>query len=95
MLAYIVRRLLLIIPTLFGIMLVNFFIVQAAPGGPIEQVISDITKGASVTGRFSFRTGTRSTTWALPVLSSGSGYASPVAFAMPTTDFSSPVTRVL
>ena len=33
MLAYIVRRLLLIIPTLIGIMVINFVIVQAAPGG--------------------------------------------------------------
>ena len=52
MLAYIARRLLLIVPTLFGIMLVNFVITQAAPGGPIEQVIADITRGSSVTGRF-------------------------------------------
>ena len=37
MLAYIVRRLLLIVPTLFGIMLLNFVIVQAAPGGPVEH----------------------------------------------------------
>ena len=40
MLAYLVRRLLLIVPTLFGIMVVNFIIVQAAPGGPVEQMIS-------------------------------------------------------
>jgi microcin C transport system permease protein len=40
MIAYIVRRLLLIPPTLFGILLLNFTIVQFAPGGPVEQVIS-------------------------------------------------------
>lgn len=40
MFAYIVRRLLLMIPTLFGIMVLNFLIVQAAPGGPVEQVIA-------------------------------------------------------
>src|SRR5579863_9754704 len=40
MLAYIIRRLLLIIPTLFGIMVLNFLIVQAAPGGPIEQIVA-------------------------------------------------------
>ncbi|MGQ9366741.1 microcin C ABC transporter permease YejB [Azospirillum sp. ST 5-10] len=40
MLAYIIRRLLLIIPTLFGIMVINFLIVQIAPGGPIEQIIA-------------------------------------------------------
>ncbi|MDH5558350.1 MAG: microcin C ABC transporter permease YejB [Alphaproteobacteria bacterium] len=42
MLAYIVRRLLLVIPTLFGIMVLNFVIIQAAPGGPIEQILSRI-----------------------------------------------------
>lgn len=39
---YILRRLLLIIPTLFGIMLLNFAIVQAAPGGPVEQLIAEM-----------------------------------------------------
>jgi len=47
MLAYIVRRLLLIIPTLFGIMVINFVIVQAAPGGPVELLIARI-KGTAV-----------------------------------------------
>ncbi len=42
MLAYIIRRLLLIIPTLFGILLVNFLIIQAAPGGPVEQMIANL-----------------------------------------------------
>jgi microcin C transport system permease protein len=42
MLAYIVRRLLLIVPTLFGIMVANFVIVQAAPGGPVELMIARI-----------------------------------------------------
>jgi len=37
---YILKRLLLIIPTLFGIMTLNFFIVQVAPGGPVEQAIA-------------------------------------------------------
>lgn len=40
MLAYSARRLLLIVPTLVCILLVNFFIVQAAPGGPVEQAIA-------------------------------------------------------
>ena len=43
MLAYIVRRLALIIPTLFGIMVLNFFIIQLAPGGPVEQMIAQIS----------------------------------------------------
>ncbi len=41
--AYILRRLGLMIPTLLGIMLISFVVVQFAPGGPIEQVISDLT----------------------------------------------------
>ncbi|HYD08067.1 MAG TPA: microcin C ABC transporter permease YejB [Reyranella sp.] len=52
MLAYIVRRLLLIIPTLFGIMVINFMIIQAAPGGPVEQMIQKIKgTGVSATDR--------------------------------------------
>ncbi|MBR9805021.1 microcin C ABC transporter permease YejB [bacterium] len=43
MTAYIIRRLLLIVPTLFGILLLNFLIVQAAPGGPVEQTIAHLT----------------------------------------------------
>lgn len=42
MLAYFLRRLLLIIPTLFGIMVINFLVIQAAPGGPVEQMIAKI-----------------------------------------------------
>jgi microcin C transport system permease protein len=41
--AYIVRRLLFMIPTMFGIMLVAFVVVQFAPGGPVEQVIAKLT----------------------------------------------------
>jgi microcin C transport system permease protein len=40
MLAYLIRRLLLIIPTLLGIMLISFIIIQATPGGPVENIIS-------------------------------------------------------
>ncbi len=43
MASYLIRRLFLVIPTLFGIMLINFLIVQAAPGGPIEQAIADLS----------------------------------------------------
>ncbi len=41
--AYIIRRLLLMIPTIIGIMFVSFVIVQFAPGGPVEQVIAQLT----------------------------------------------------
>lgn len=43
MIGYILRRLLLMIPTLFGILLINFAIIQAAPGGPVEQMVAKIT----------------------------------------------------
>lgn len=41
--AYLLKRLLLIIPTMIGIMLINFVIIQFAPGGPIEQVIAKLS----------------------------------------------------
>src|SRR5579862_7647404 len=54
MIAYALRRLLLIIPTLFAIMVVNFVIVQAAPGGPVEQMIAKLKgEGVSATARIS------------------------------------------
>ena len=43
MTAYIIRRLLFMVPTMFGIMLVAFVVVQFAPGGPVEQVIAKLT----------------------------------------------------
>ena len=42
MLAYALRRLLLVIPTLWAIITINFFIIQIAPGGPVEQAIAQI-----------------------------------------------------
>ncbi|HEY6431095.1 MAG TPA: microcin ABC transporter permease, partial [Acetobacteraceae bacterium] len=42
MAAYLVRRLLLVVPTLFGIITINFFVVQFAPGGPVEQVMAQL-----------------------------------------------------
>ena len=54
MLAYIVRRLFLIIPTLLGIMIINFVIVQLAPGGPVEQLIAELSgEAVGATERFS------------------------------------------
>jgi microcin C transport system permease protein len=43
MTAYIARRILFMIPTLFGIMLISFAIVQFAPGGPVERVIAQLS----------------------------------------------------
>jgi microcin C transport system permease protein len=47
MIAYAIRRIALMIPTLFAIMVVNFFIIQAAPGGPVQQMIAKL-KGNTV-----------------------------------------------
>jgi microcin C transport system permease protein len=43
MTAYLIRRLLLMIPTMFGILLVSFVVVQFAPGGPVEKVIAQLS----------------------------------------------------
>ena len=53
MLAYILRRLILIIPTLLGIMTINFFVIQIVPGGPVEQMIAQLSGDAvEATARF-------------------------------------------
>ena len=50
---YILRRLLLIIPTLLGIMVVNFMVIQFVPGGPVEQMIAQLTgDNVEATARF-------------------------------------------
>jgi microcin C transport system permease protein len=41
--AYLIRRLILVIPTLLGIMLINFFVIQVVPGGPVEQLIAQLS----------------------------------------------------
>jgi microcin C transport system permease protein len=63
MLAYIIKRLLLILPTMFGIMLISFVIIQFAPGGPVERMIAQLT-GTESGGRIGasqgdFGTGTQ------------------------------------
>lgn len=51
--AYLLRRLLLIIPTLLGIMAISFAVIQFAPGGPVEQQIAQLSGvGGSTTERF-------------------------------------------
>ena len=69
MTAYIARRILFMIPTIFGIMLVSFVVVQFAPGGPVERVIAQLSgsdTGAtsrisgSASGDFSSRGGAAS-----------------------------------
>ncbi|MEP9354822.1 microcin C ABC transporter permease YejB [Xanthobacter sp. KR7-65] len=54
MLAYIVRRIALMVPTILGIMLVSFVVIQFAPGGPVERVIAQLTgEDVSATSRVS------------------------------------------
>lgn len=54
MAAYLLKRLLLVIPTMLGIMAISFIIVQFAPGGPIERVIAQLTgTGVNATERIS------------------------------------------
>ena len=54
MTAYILRRLLLMIPTLLGILFVSFVVVQFAPGGPVERVIAQLSgDDVSATARIS------------------------------------------
>ena len=54
MIAYIVRRMALIVPTLLGILLLNFLIVQLAPGGPVERMAAKLQgMDAGATNRFS------------------------------------------
>lgn len=52
MAAYILKRLLLMIPTLFGVMLVTFAVTQFVPGGPVEQLVAQL-QGASADGEAS------------------------------------------
>ncbi|MFQ5565957.1 MAG: microcin C ABC transporter permease YejB [Paracoccaceae bacterium] len=56
--AYILRRLMLIVPTLFGIMLLNFVIIQFAPGGPVERILFQIEQGGEGGGATARFTGT-------------------------------------
>src|ERR1700722_2768913 len=73
MLAYIIRRLIFILPTLFGIMTLNFLIVQAAPGGPIEQIVAKLHgTDVAATARFGG--------------SAGGGTAGPAGGMLNTTD---------
>jgi microcin C transport system permease protein len=49
--AYVARRLLLMVPTLFGILLINFVLTQFMPGGPIEQIIAELESDAGALDR--------------------------------------------
>ena len=51
MTGYLLRRLLLVVPTLFGIILINFAVVQFAPGGPVEQMLAELKGEGQTMGR--------------------------------------------
>jgi len=73
MAAYIVRRILLLIPTLFVIMLVNFVVLQFLPGGPVEQIIAELTgQGADITERVTQTGGSELLETTTPQTGSGS-----------------------
>jgi microcin C transport system permease protein len=59
MLVYILKRLLLMVPTLFGVLLITFAVVQFVPGGPVEQYLAEAKAGAAGGGAegggFSYR----------------------------------------
>ncbi|MBT6093631.1 MAG: microcin C ABC transporter permease YejB [Rhodospirillaceae bacterium] len=74
MYAYILRRLLLIVPTLLGIMIINFVVVQFVPGGPVEQMIAQLTGDAvSATARVGGDAGSEITTTQAPKGQGGAG----------------------
>ena len=69
--AYLFRRLLLIVPTLLGILLINFLIIQAAPGGPVERTIARMQ---GLDGSAASRMGSGSGSEVSGASASGSGY---------------------
>jgi microcin C transport system permease protein len=69
--AYILRRLLLVIPTLLGIMIINFVLIQFVPGGPVEQIIAEMQGYGDATDAI---TGNTSDTEALGDQSADSKY---------------------
>ncbi|PSU34934.1 microcin C ABC transporter permease YejB [Photobacterium lutimaris] len=70
--AYIIRRLLLVIPTLWAIITINFFVIQIAPGGPVEQAVAQLEGHSSgIMERF---TGGGQEVGALESSENGSGY---------------------
>jgi len=74
MLAYMLRRLMLMVPTLFGIMVINFIIVQAAPGGPVEQMIAQVQGlGIEATARVGGGAGSETQSTQKPIQGQPSG----------------------
>ncbi len=66
MLAYIAKRLMLLVPTLFGIVALNFFIIQLAPGGPVEHIVSKLEASAQTEAGVGFKTSDYKASRSLP-----------------------------
>ncbi len=70
--AYILRRLALMVPTLLGIMLLSFMIIQFAPGGPVEKIIAQLqgqdsgASGRSAAAVAAIFPGRRPMPWRMP-----------------------------
>ncbi|MBN2039673.1 MAG: microcin C ABC transporter permease YejB [Spirochaetes bacterium] len=75
MTAYIIRRLLLLIPTLFGILIINFVVIQFAPGGPVERIIQQYINPVISSSSGMGRLGGKSSTGMTSSGSGGSSYA--------------------
>ena len=71
MTGYILKRLALMVPTLIGILLINFMIVQAAPGGPVEQMLAKLH---GISPDLQNRMGTGAELKPAPGTGSGTGY---------------------
>lgn len=71
---YLLRRLLLIVPTLFGIIAINFFVVQFAPGGPVDQMIAELKGKGDAMGRLSGSGGGEVSAPSAPATSEGGAY---------------------
>ncbi len=70
MLLYVLRRLALMVPTLVGVLLVNFVIIQAAPGGPVDQAIARL-QGTGVDGATGVLGGTAGSTVEAELVATG------------------------
>ena len=57
MLSYIIKRFLLMIPTLFGVLLLTFVVIQFVPGGPVEQYLAEAKASSGAGGESIYRGG--------------------------------------
>ena len=63
MLSYVLKRLLLMIPTVLGVLTVTFVIIQFVPGGPVVQLVSEMRAGATIPSCWGRFTSSRFSAW--------------------------------